>query len=204
MNKPLRISLSGPSGTGKTTLAKYISETYDIPFIETSTKPLWEKYGISSHQELIKLGATDPTWGLEFQYEVLRFRAKQIDGVESFVCDRSPLDNLAYFLLQNTHLLSERETDNYIKACNEALLSFNGLICLPFTKLIPLEDDGKRVANKYFQMGVNEMFSLASGLLGSRLSTIYGLTILEWDFEIRKQKVDNLVNMIRNSNEEQQ
>jgi len=38
----MKIFLSGCSGTGKTTLANYISARFNIPFIEGSSKPLWE------------------------------------------------------------------------------------------------------------------------------------------------------------------
>ena len=55
-----RIFICGPSGTGKTTLGEWISQTYRIPFITTSSKPLWEKHGIKSHLDLLNKGASNP------------------------------------------------------------------------------------------------------------------------------------------------
>jgi deoxyadenosine/deoxycytidine kinase len=189
MDLSLRIALAGPSGTGKSTLAKWISEEYKIPFITTSTKPLWDKHKIKSHLMLLERASHDPVWGLQFQHEVLEFRENALKGHVNFVTDRSPVDNLSYFLLQNTHSLPENDTTRYIHYCEKALSKFNYLFVLPFTKEIPLEDDGKRINNRYYQMLSNQAFDLSCTLMVNELKKLRGNTLQKWDWETRKQLV---------------
>ena len=192
--KNIRIGICGPSGTGKSTLAKYISEKYEVPFVTTSTKPLWEKHYITSHESLINKTLSDPKWGLQFQHEVLDYRIKMMDENPNFITDRTPIDNLVYFLLQNTHSVSANDTEEYILRCKFALEKMNGLICLPFSEEIPLSDDGARITNKYYQYTVNGTFVVASQLMKSSLFELKALTLTMWDYEVRKQLTDKFIN----------
>jgi len=194
----VRLACSGPSGTGKTTLCEFISKEFDIPFITTSTKPLWDKYGITTHQELINKTTTDPAWGIEFQAEVLAYRVAKLEGVEEFVTDRSPVDNMVYFLMQNSHLATEEDTKLYLEGCKRAMILFNTILALPFTVDTPLENDGKRIANQYYQKTVNSTFVVVSELMANELKQCNGLTIPYWDMEKRKYEVTKLIKHIRN------
>src|ERR1017187_4913880 len=147
----LRVGISGASGTGKSTLAQYISGQHAIPFISTSTKPLWPKYKVNSHEELIMMALKNPQMGMDFQWEVLEYRRKLLTNEAAFVTDRTPVCNVVYFLMQNSFMISEPETRKYIDACNEALKDlFTGIIFLPFNGHIVLENDGNRVNSKYY------------------------------------------------------
>jgi hypothetical protein len=189
--------MAGPSGTGKTTLCEYISKEYNIPFVTTSTKPLWDKYGITSHEQLINKTLNDKLWGLNFQYEVLNYRVRLLKGLDQFVTDRSPIDNLVYFLLQNSHLLNESQTKEYINLCAESMMMFNSLITVPYLDNTLLEDDGKRVNNKYYQMSVNSIFPLASFLIEesgkANLEDFNIISMSKWDMEWRKNKIAEFI-----------
>ena len=202
--KPLRIAMAGPSGVGKTTLAEWISKEYGIPFITTSTKPLWEKHNINSHQELITRTILNPQWGLDFQYELLDIRRKIIEENEQFVTDRSPIDNLVYFLMQNAPFLGEEPIESYIQMCADALAKLTGLIQIPFDTYIPLENDGKRIANKYYQMSTNSQFHLAAQLIEPCLPPKGDLRVTSlrmWDWEQRQQAVKAFIENIRTEEE---
>lgn len=192
----LRICISGPSGVGKSTLAQEISKVYKIPFITTSTKPLWDRYKIKTHKELIERTLIDPAWGLDFQDEVLGYRIDQLVGVDEFITDRAPLDNLAYYLMQNSHSSTEEQTSRYITKCKDALNIFTGIIVIPFTDEIVLENDGKRVANKYYQEYTNSVFVLAAKIMGGEFSKMYSETLNMWDFTKRMAQSQHLLNKI--------
>ncbi len=192
----LRICISGPSGVGKSTLATEISKAYNIPFITTSTKPLWDKYKIRSHQELIERTLVDPQWGIDFQDEVLDYRINKLLGVKDFVTDRSPLDNLAYFLMQNSYNTSEEKTAKYIQRCKDAMALFTGIIVIPFTDEVVLENDGKRVNNRYYQEYTNAVFVLAAKIMRQEFGKMYGETLMMWNFEARVAHTANLLNKI--------
>ncbi len=184
-----RIYICGPSGVGKTTLAKYIAEQYKIPFITTSTKPLWEKLGVNNHKELINKCALDPAFGLDFQNKVLEYRLNKLSGLDNWVTDRSPIDNMAYFLMQNSDKCTTEETKNYIRDCNLALALGNKLINIQYTSDIDLEDDGMRITNPYYQEYSSIIFRY---ILDNKVldlnSTIGKKNILDvhtWDWEER-------------------
>lgn len=191
-----RICISGPSGVGKTTLAKYIEQGWGIPFITCSTKPLWGKHGINSHEELIKKTTLFPQWGLDFQDEVLNYRTEILRDVDEFVTDRSPWDNLVYFFLQNLHLCNESEVEKYMYKCNKAMNMFNGLIYIPYNHETILENDRKRIANKYYQDLVNQTFYLCRSANYIKYSSDRPeLTLRYWDFSTRINQLKNWMNL---------
>lgn len=194
--KPLKIAMAGPSGVGKTTLAEWISKEYDIPFITTSTKPLWDKHGINTHQELITRTILNPQWGLDFQYELLDIRKNIIESNEQFVTDRSPVDNLVYFLMQNAPYLGEEAVEAYIQLCANALSKITGLVQIPFDSHIPLENDGKRIANKYYQLSTNSQFHLAAQLIEPCLPPKGDLRVVSlrmWDWAERQNAIREFI-----------
>lgn len=192
----MRIGIYGPSGTGKSTLAKYIAETYDIPFITTSTKPLWEKLGVESHADLIHKTNMKPGFGMKFQWDVLGYRIDALDGKASFVTDRTPIDNAVYTLLQCADKAPFNEIDNYIKMCIKYLDMFDEVIYLPFNNEIPLEDDGMRIINPYYQRLVGNTFDMVEKMMNvpnqKRLKLDY------WNWNLRCVAVNrSLLNLLK-------
>lgn len=189
-----RIGIFGPSGVGKTTLSENIAKHYNIPFITCSTKPLWERHNISRHSEILQKGSIDPLWGDMFQREVLQYRVNKLTGINSFVTDRTPIDNLAYYLQQNSPFVDEVNVENYTKLCLENLTLFDILIFMPFRKDAILVDDGKRITNRYFQMVMNNLFTLSLDLLESQeLSKKPIITIRTWDITTQIRSVNNMI-----------
>ena len=89
-----RIMFVGPSGIGKTTLAKYISEKYGLPFISGSMTDLLPATRDLSHIEILSLGS-EAMYKSDFQ--LLNLRNKLFKDKEEFVTDRSYTDLAAYF-----------------------------------------------------------------------------------------------------------
>lgn len=156
-----RIFICGASGTGKTTLANRISKVLDIPFISTSGKALWKTYNIDSHKHLIEKTLADPLgFGFDYQMELLLLRKERLKNMDSFVTDRSPIDNLVYFISQLGSFMTENDMKQYMSICEESLQIYTNGIFIPFNKSIPLEDDGARITNRYYQQYINSIFNL--------------------------------------------
>ena len=194
-----QIFLMGTSGIGKTTLAEYISKRYRIPFIEGSSKVLWRKYNISSHKELLELS---PEILYEFQLELLYLRIEIIRENKDFVSDRSVVDNMVYFLLQNAHLLGDDSVNEYIKLCGEyAKESKNPKYIylsheLSDPKKFQLENDGFRINSLNYQNNVvGPIFDnvIKKNMLGV-LNTNNFRMVRVYDWEERIQIVDSFLN----------
>lgn len=140
----------GPSGSGKTTLCKYLDKEKGIPFIETSSKPLWHKHGITGHRQILMKSTNNWQWGIDFQNELLDMREKIYSENITFCSDRSPLDNAAYFLLQNAPYATELQTKKYLERCFDLAKIADKIIRLrSFDTKVP--DDGMRIDNQYYQ-----------------------------------------------------
>lgn len=155
----MKISLSGVSGVGKTTLAKQIAEHYGIPFISGSAKVLWKKHDIIDHADLIERTIGDIAWGYEFQLELLELRRKTLIENESFVTDRAPIDSLAYFLSQLAPFLSEKQTKVYIDNCIDLMDKYNHKIFMSYIKPFEVVEDGARITNRYYQVMMQSIFN---------------------------------------------
>lgn len=192
----MKIFISGPSGIGKTTMANFLAKEYNIPFIQGSSKVLWDKYGINSHKELIQKTNTDPDFGVNFQLELLEYRSKAIEGHESFVTDRSPMDNLVYFMLQVSDKVDSNVTFKYLQMCRETypkdyIQVFMGLnydMCKQ-----GLEDDGFRVTNIYYQLMVNAIFDqvVSGNWLDIDMSSF--ISFKTWDFQMKEKLIKSKI-----------
>lgn len=160
----MQILLSGISGIGKTTMAKHISELYGIPFIDGSSKVLWDKLGIVSHNDLIDRCNRDPKFAIDFQFRLLEYRRELMQKNSSFVTDRSPLDNLVYFLLQVSFNTNQLQTADYIRECQMSYPTQYIHLHFGYSYKMAaendLEHDSARITNAYYQLMVNNLFNM--------------------------------------------
>lgn len=152
----MKIAICGSSGTGKTTLAKELEKAVkELNFISTSAKEVWPKYGLDKH--------TDPhdmpiEIFRDYQNDILERRSEVLNNYESYITDRSPIDNIVYYLQGVAMRENSGISKLYLDKVEEKLKELDLIIYLPLTQAIILEDDGKRVQNWYYQCMINSMF----------------------------------------------
>lgn len=178
-----RIMFVGPSGIGKTTLAKFIETKYGIPFISGSMSDLMPDtkemhHAEFLHQECGKLINKD--------YQLLNLRNKLFKDKETFVTDRSYVDLAAYFIYKQSTNIPECEVDAFLDICKDLTVQqCDLLIYLPLSmynmKGWPMEDNKKRIINRYYQA---QMSDIMGNLLTqwSTLSVIDILVVPQLDF----------------------
>lgn len=196
-----KIYLSGPSGTGKTTLAIELAKRLHLPYITTSGSVLWKKYGIKNHSDILKLSQEKPSVGFQYQFDLLKHRYDTLSTcVDGFVTDRSPVDNIAYYLIQNSAFLSNCTTNDYIKFAIETMNNLSTekndsiiiLVGIPKSIDFEIEDNKHRILNIYFQ----ELVELVMrNTIDKYFHDFNNMSINYWDFENRVAEVIDRINI---------
>lgn len=197
-----KIYLSGPSGTGKTTLAVELAKRLHLPYITTSGSVLWKKYGITKHSDILKLSQEKPSVGFQYQFDLLKHRYDTLSTyVDGFVTDRSPVDNIAYYLIQNSAFLSNCTTTDYIKFAAGTMNDLSTekgdsmiiMVGIPKSVDFKIEDNKHRILNIYFQ----ELVELVMrNTMDKYFYDFSNMFINYWDFETRVAEVINNIDKI--------
>ena len=148
-----KVMFAGASGTGKTTLAKRVSDMLSIPFVSGSYSDLVPETKSLKHVDMITEG-----WVImkEKDERLLSLRSQLFSSQFEFVSDRSYIDNIAYYILK----LSQHVSNEEVSVFMEKALSFlekdcNKLIFIPFShqmiNIWQVEDNNKRITNGFFQ-----------------------------------------------------
>jgi len=190
-----KIMICGASGTGKTTLAHHISEEYGIPFIDTSAKKLWPEFGFKNHMDVRTKSLLDTKLGIQYQFEVLIQRSNLLKK-DSFVSDRSFVDNVTYMLMDLGHSLLNCEIEDFIRMGNLNMVKCDMLIFIRWTDDIVLQDDKNRIMNKYYQAMVDKVMEwvIFSNEITMTHCPVYELKI--WDFETRKKVIKKCLELL--------
>lgn len=172
----LRVNFTGVSGVGKTTLAKWVSEEFGIPFVSGSYSDLIPATKDMPHQDMIN---QDPQKIFMQDTQVLNLRNKKFQEYPAFVSDRSYLDSAAYMINKLSHRIKECDTESFLELC-QALsgMQITHLIFLPFTlehlKKWEMEDNHKRILNRYYQWEVSMiMTNILYGLWGFKCYDVW-------------------------------
>lgn len=171
--KHSKIMFAGPSGFGKTTLAKWISEQYNIPFESGSVSDLIPQTKEVAHKDML---ARDPKELYTEDFKILNLRNKLFSNKEQFISDRSYLDSAAYFLYKQGDKQPSCEVEHFIGLCS--MLLTQQCDCLVFLNFIPelvsewvTEDNNKRITSNYFQVEISSIMNTALTFLGYKPSS---------------------------------
>lgn len=156
-----KVMLTGCSGVGKTTLAKWINLNFGIQFISGSYSDLVPETKSQKHSEMIN---KDPKEVYAQDLQVVNLRNKSFKDKHSFVSDRSYFDSVAYLIQKLSHNIHECDTESFIHTCEHLMAEqCTHLIYIPFsTKFLSgweMEDNSKRVLNRYYQFEVSQILN---------------------------------------------
>ena len=159
MERLLKINLVGPSGMGKTTLAKWISDKYNIPFVSGSYSDLVPSTAKTSQGDMVNAPVEEI---LRDDYKLLNLRKKLYYEHENHVSDRSFVDSAAYFINKLSHRVQQCETENFIEICRSLTLAYSQyLIYLPAGKehinKWMVEDNHKRSTNLFYHIEISQI-----------------------------------------------
>lgn len=136
----MKIAISGASGTGKTTLARALSEHYKIPLNPIGARDVAKAMGFDNPYDVDKAGKR-----VEFQARLFEAKLEWEQAHDNFVTDRSYLDNLTYCCL---HIL-DQVTEDMVSRFRTATLRYDAVFVLPRGVFQNL-DDGIRQTNPVY------------------------------------------------------
>ena len=137
----MKIAFTGTSGTGKTTLATHISETWGLPFLANTAREVMKELGVANEEAQLKMSEEEL---LVLQLTIYdRIKAKR-DAAESFVSDRCLLDNYVYALRRCGKALTEDKRKELEYGVIDDLYKMDLVFYTP-GGLIPLISDGVRL-----------------------------------------------------------
>lgn len=154
----LRIQLTGPSGIGKTTIAKAISEKYNLPFLSGSYSDLLPETKNIHHKDMIQKNPKD----IFLQdLQLLNLRNRLFNEHDFYVSDRSFMDSAAYLINKASFAIRECDLESFVETCKFCLnILCDGLIFITYPDHVrdwEMEDNGKRVLNRYYQMQISQI-----------------------------------------------
>lgn len=176
MDKPISILLAGPSGVGKTTIANFLAQELGIQFISGSVSDLLPQTKDMAHADMLSRDSKELYME---DYKILNLRKKIFSNVEEpFVSDRSFLDSAAYFLYKQADKIPACEIEQFLELSKMVTLQTTDcLILVDYTMDMfnnwVIENNNKRIINKYFQMEISQIMSMILDIWGVKWDNYY-------------------------------
>lgn len=133
----LRIALTGCSGSGKSVLAKWISETYGLEYNPVGSRSVAKEMGFATPYDVDQAGKR-----AEFQKRLLAAKIEWEASRNEFVTDRSTLDNLVYSMLHDVHSI---DADFYECVIDWNRSRYTHVLYCPFDVFCKPDGDPNRV-----------------------------------------------------------
>lgn len=157
-SKYKRVALIGASGVGKTTLAKYLSTEFELPYLNTSSSDLWEQFGFFSHEDVQMAVYENPQKLYKLQEKILEIRNANYFSRTSFITDRSPIDQCAYFL-NYFQISNPIDKFSFINRLKPQANKVDAYIFVRYNNEI-IENDGKRIIDPLYQLGIDSLMGM--------------------------------------------
>jgi len=168
----IRLAFCGASGTGKTTLARWVEQQFGVPFNPVGSRSVAKAMGFDNPYDVDKAGKR-----AEFQRKLVADKRAWEDEHDSFVVDRTTLDNLAYTMFHDVYAVDQE----LLKAIAGGLDRYTHIVFCPVEVFCHIGDDPHRVGGgKYAgDKTYHELYDIVlKGLLDRFRPTVVPLTRL--------------------------
>lgn len=178
----IRLAFCGASGTGKSTLATYVQETFGLPFNPVGSRSVSKAMGFESPYDVDKAGKR-----AEFQRRLVTEKMAWEAEHESFVSDRTTLDNIAYTMLHDVRAIDAE----LLRTAVEGLGHYTHVLYCPVEAFCNPGDDAARVKD----MTYHELYDVViKGMIERYLPVSVAVRRLHTDdLEERKRSVEKFL-----------
>ena len=166
----IRLAFCGASGTGKTTLARWVEKEFGLPFNPVGSRSVAKSMGFDNPYD-VDIPTEDHPDGrrAEFQRRLVVDKRAWEDDHESFVVDRTTVDNLVYTIF---HKVSSIDVTlmNLIVA---GMGRYTHIVFCPVHVFCNLGDDPNRVggSDENADMTYHHLFDLTIKAMLDRLKS---------------------------------
>ncbi|OPX90073.1 MAG: Cytidylate kinase [Pelotomaculum sp. PtaB.Bin104] len=183
----MKIGISGAQSTGKTTLARALSEKLGLPLIEEQARVAAREFGYKN----LKATKEQPALGRQFQWRCLMLQMAAEDHCpEGFISDRTVLDNAVYWMKWNSRWSESKENMLFYRTVEDRVGKYDFIVYVPLE--IPLVADGFRSTGRDYQEEIDFMIRLFLMSYTKSFITVTG------DLVNRVKQVDRSVNNFHN------
>jgi len=155
----MKIALAGSAGTGRTTIARKLSEVIAHPSLTNLAKTILKDFGFQ-----YGMGQTVEQFLCTPKRQNMLFDNKSVmeSHYENFVTDRSWID-LAAYCIQGMHVDENFDITSYVENCKLEAEKYDVIVHIPWGRQ-PLTPDGTRTTNPWFQLIIDSIIFRLSGL----------------------------------------
>lgn len=183
----IRLAFCGASGTGKTTLAEHFARALDIPLNPVGSRSVAAEMGFASPYDVDKAGKR-----AEFQRRLLAAKLAWEAEHESFVTDRTTLDNLAYTLMHDARAIDA----DMLTSARAGFGRYTHVLFTPIASFCSPGNDPARVSDliyaQLYEWTLEMLMRKLAG--GTSVRKVYASTLVrriaevEWHLDVPVEK----------------
>ena len=141
--KPIRLAMTGASGTGKTTLATYAADLLGLPINPVGARSVASTMGFANPYDVDRAGKR-----AEFQNRLLAEKLAWERDHDAFVTDRTTLDNVVYFALHSVRSIDSA----FVDQASVGLQRYTHVVYCPARVFLDTDGDPARFSEKSYHL----------------------------------------------------